>query len=185
MEDPVIITRQAISADAQYADEIVKEMKRSAIERGCGISERKIEYIVQKINEGKAIIAITTKGEWAGFSYYEVWSNGEFISNSGMIVSPAYRKHGVAHEIKEQLFALCRQRYPKAKIFSITSGLSIMKMNTALGFHPVTYNEICQEEVFWKGCASCVNYDVLCSKQHKNCLCTAMLFEPGEVNCEW
>lgn len=184
MEDPVIIIRQAIGADAQYADLIVKEMKRSALERGCGISERKPGYIIEKMNEGKAIIAVTENGEWVGFSYYEIWSNGTFISNSGMIVSPLYRKHGVAHMIKEKVFAMCRAKYPEAKIFSITSGLSIMKMNTELGFEPVTYSEIVQDEVFWKGCSSCVNYDVLCSKGYKNCLCTAMLYEPEAVNFE-
>src|SRR3989337_749927 len=32
----------------------------------------------------------------------------------------------------------------------------------------------------WAGCKSCVNYDILMSKERKNCMCTAMLYDPKD-----
>jgi GNAT superfamily N-acetyltransferase len=177
MENTNIFVRVASEEDARYAEKISDETERSAIARGTGISKRPAEYIVQKMSEGKAVIAIDNNGEWAGFCYFEVWGNGEFISNSGMIVRPDFRKHGIAHMLKKILFDVCRQKYPAAKIFSITTGLAIMHMNSELGFEPVTYSEICQDEGFWQNCKSCVNYDILCRKNRSNCLCTAMLYD--------
>lgn len=177
MDPEGVIIRIAGATDEQYAEAISAETKRSAIERGSGISERPASVIIQKMREGKAIIAVTGNGEWAGFSYIEVWSKSEFVSNSGLIVSPAFRRGGVAAAIKEKIFELSRRKYPEAKIFS-TTGLAIMKMNARLGFEPVTFNEITHEEKFWEGCRSCVNFDILKGKQYKNCLCTAMLFTP-------
>ena len=178
MDPEGVIIRIAGTTDEQYAEAISAETKRSAIERGSGISERPASVIIQKMREGKAIIAVTGNGEWAGFSYIEVWSKGGFVSNSGLIVSPAFRRSGVAAAIKHMIFELSRTKYPEAKIFSITTGLAIMKMNARLGFEPVTFNEITHEERFWEGCRSCVNYDILKGKQCKNCLCTAMLYTP-------
>lgn len=178
MESERIIVRSAIASDVVFADEIIHEMECSAIARGSGISKRSASSIIEKINEGKAIVALTEQGEWAGFSYIETWDNEQFVSNSGLIVSPKYRNNGVASEIKDQIFQLSRSKYPSAKIFSITSGLAIMKMNTHLGFEPVTYAEVAREARFWDGCKSCVNYNVLESKNRCNCLCTAMLFNP-------
>ena len=130
--------------------------------------------------QGKAIIALTDTNEWVGFSYIEVWANGEFVSNSGLIVAPAYRGAGIASTIKAKTFELAKTMYPAAKIFSITTGLAIMKMNARLGFETVTFNEITQEDTFWTGCRSCVNYGILKSKNHQQCLCTAMLYTPGQ-----
>ncbi|AYL94541.1 GNAT family N-acetyltransferase [Mucilaginibacter celer] len=178
MEDERIIVRPAIPADVVFADEIIKEMETSAIARGSGISKRSAASVIEKIDEGKAIVAVTETGEWVGFSYIETWDNGEFVSNSGLIVSPKHRNQGVASEIKNRIFNLSRSKYPWAKIFSITSGLAIMKMNTRLGFEPVTYSEVARETRFWDACKSCVNYDVLQNKNRCNCLCTAMLFDP-------
>jgi hypothetical protein len=178
MEDERIIVRSAIPSDVVYADQIIHEMECSAIARGSGISKRSAASIIEKIDNGKAIVAVTEHGEWAGFSYIETWDDERFVSNSGLIVSPKHRNQGVATEIKNQVFQLSRQKYPSAKVFSITSGLPIMKMNTRLGFEPVTYSEITQDARFWAGCKSCVNYDVLQSKNRCNCLCTAMLFDP-------
>ena len=121
---------------------------------------------------------LTKEGVWAGFSYIEIWSKGEFVSNSGLIVSPAFRGLGVAKAIKEQIFSLAKIKYPGTGIFSITTGLAIMKMNHDLGFEPVTFNEITKGEKFWEGCKSCVNYAVLQNNHCKNCLCTAMLYTP-------
>jgi len=178
MEDERIIVRAAIAADVVFADEIIHEMESSAIARGSGISKRSAASVIEKIDTGKAIVAVTEKGEWAGFSYIETWDDGKFVSNSGLIVSPKHRNQGVASEIKTQIFELSKTKYPSAKIFSITSGLAIMKMNTRLGFEPVTYSEVAREAKFWDGCKSCVNYNVLQSKNRCNCLCTAMLFDP-------
>ncbi len=178
MDEERIIVRSAIPADVIYADEIIREMESSAIVRGSGISKRSAASIIEKIDKGNAIVAVTEEGEWVGFSYIEAWDNEHFISNSGLIVSPKHRHQGIASQIKTQIFNLSRSKYPAAKVFSITSGLAIMKMNTRLGFEPVTYAEVARENTFWDGCKSCVNYDVLQSKQRCNCLCTAMLFDP-------
>jgi hypothetical protein len=178
MEDEGIIVRSAVPSDVVFADQIIREMESSATARGSGISKRSAASVIEKINAGKAIVAVTKKGEWAGFSYIETWENEKFVANSGLIVSPKYRNQGVASQIKTQIFELSRSKYPAAKVFSITSGLAIMKMNSRLGFEPVTYTEIVREAAFWDGCRSCVNYDVLQSKNRCNCLCTAMLFDP-------
>jgi len=174
-----IIVRSARAADVTFANEIIEEMRSSAITRGSGISKRSAESIIEKINDGKAVIAVTKQGEWAGFSYFEIWDDGKFVSNSGLIVSPKHRNQGIASRIKTKVFNLCRKKCPEAKIFSITSGLPIMKMNSRLGFEPVTYSEIVKDPNFWKKCESCVNYQVLESKNRYNCLCTAMLFDPN------
>jgi hypothetical protein len=176
-----IIVRPAEAADVIFAKEITDEMEASAIARGSGIAKRSPESICEKIRAGKAVIAVTNDGRWVGFQYLEVWETGKFISNSGLIVSPKYRNAGVATAIKNKIFQLSRDKYPDACIFSITSGLAIMKLNTALGFEPVTYSEITKDEHFWEGCKSCVNYDVLTGKKKCNCLCTAMLFDPAKM----
>ncbi|PYF73997.1 N-acetyltransferase [Pedobacter nutrimenti] len=179
MNNHLIFIRIATINDIQYAAEIARETESSAIARGSGISKRSPHLIAKKISEGKAVIAVSSTGAWAGFAYFEVWDNGKFISNSGLIVAPAFRNCGVARSIKERIFSLSRKAYPKAKIFSITSGLTIMKMNSALGFEPVTYSEITGNESFWEGCKSCLNYNVLEGKKRCNCLCTAMLYDPA------
>ncbi len=176
-----IIVRPAAAADMIYAKEIADEMESSAITRGSGIAKRSPQSICEKILAGKAVIAVTNDDKLVGFQYLEVWEEGKFVSNSGLIVSPKYRKAGVATAIKRKIFQLSRDRYPNAFIFSITSGLPIMKLNTDLGFEPVTYSEITKDEHFWEGCKSCVNYDILTGKKKCNCLCTAMLFDPAKV----
>ncbi len=181
MEEERIIVRLAEAGDVIFAKEITDEMEASAIARGSGISKRSPESICEKILAGKAVIALTDHGRWVGFQYIEVWENGKFISNSGLIVSPQYRHAGVATAIKKSIFNLSRSKYPNACIFSITSGLAIMKLNTQLGFEPVTYSEITHDEQFWAGCKSCVNYNVLNGKNKCNCLCTAMLFDPAKI----
>lgn len=178
MENQLIFVRIATINDIRYVEEIIKETESSAMVRGTGIAKRSPESVTRKICEGKAVIAVTSTGAWAGFAYFEVWDGGKFVSNSGLIVAPAFRNCGVARAIKERVFQVSRRTYPEARIFSITSGLTIMKMNSALGFQPVTFSEIAKEPGFWEGCRSCVNYDVLHRKDNCNCLCTAMLFDP-------
>ncbi len=155
-------------------------MATSAQARGTGIAKRTPEYIETKIDEGKAVIALTPAGEWVGFCYIETWSHGEYVANSGLIVAPAFRKGGVAKAIKRKIFELSRERYPNAKIFGLTTGLAVMKINSELGYEPVTYSELTPDEAFWAGCKSCVNYDILMSKDRTNCMCTAMLYDPAD-----
>jgi len=132
------------------------------------------------MEEGKAVIATTPSGEWVGFCYIESWEHEKFVANSGLVVSPAFRKNGVATLIKHKVFELSRKKYPDAKIFGLTTGLAVMKINSDLGYEPVTYSELTNDEEFWKGCQSCVNYEILKSKERKNCMCTAMLYDPVE-----
>lgn len=155
-------------------------MEESAKARGTGIAKRSPAYIEKKMDEGKAVIAHTADGTWVGFCYVEAWEHGKYVANSGLIVSPAFRKTGVATEIKRTVFELSRQMFPDAKIFGLTTGLAVMKINSDLGYEPVTYSELTNDEEFWKGCQSCVNFDILTMKQRKNCLCTAMLYDPVE-----
>ena len=175
-----IIIRVATPEDAKYAVTITNEMEESAKARGTGIAKRSPEYVAEKINEGKAVIAVTPEGEWVGFCYIETWSHGEYVANSGLIVAPAFRKSGVAKAIKRRIFDLSREKYPEAKLFGLTTGLAVMKINSELGYEPVTYSELTQDEAFWAGCKSCVNYETLMSKERKNCFCTAMLYDPKD-----
>ena len=175
-----IIVRIANIGDIHFAKLITDEMEASAKARGTGIAKRNPEYIENKMLEGKAVIAITTTNEWVGFCYIETWSHGDYVANSGLIVSPHFRKSGVAKRIKAAVFELSREKYPDAKIFGLTTGLAVMKINSELGYEPVTYSELTQDEAFWAGCKSCVNYDILTLKERKNCLCTAMLYDPAD-----
>ena len=180
MEQSNIIVRVAIPADISYASTITDEMASSAKARGTGIAKRSPEYISQKINEGKAVIAVTKENQWVGFCYIEAWGHEKFVANSGLIVAPEFRKTGIAKSIKQRIFALSREKYPTAKIFGLTTGLAVMKINSDLGYEPVTYSELTDDENFWAGCKSCVNYDILMSKERKNCFCTAMLYDPKD-----
>lgn len=163
-----------------FAQIICDEMASSAKARGTGIAKRTPEYIQQKMREGKAVIAFTEEGIWAGFCYIETWSGTSYVANSGLIVAPEFRKSGLARQIKRKIFELSRKKYPESKIFGLTTGLAVMKINSELGYEPVTYSELTQDENFWAGCKSCVNYDILMSKDRKNCLCTAMLYDPKD-----
>ncbi len=161
-----------------FAKQICEEMASSARVRGTGISKRKPEQIMQKILDKKAVIAISEAGEWAGFCYIEAWENNRFVSNSGLIVAPRFRQSGLGRAIKRKIFELSRQRFPNARIFGLTTGAAVMKINSELGYEPAVYSEIPHDEKFWEGCKSCVNYPILLSKNKKNCLCTAMVFDP-------
>ena len=177
-----IITREAIASDASYAAQIADEMEASAKARGTGIAKRTPEYLATKMAEGKAVISLMPDGTWVGFCYIEAWGHGKFVANSGLIVSPDFRKTGVATQIKRRVFNLSRTMFPDAKIFGLTTGLAVMKMNSELGYVPVTYSELTDDQEFWTGCKSCVNYEILMSKERKNCLCTGMLYDPAKEN---
>src|SRR5215216_4314128 len=170
----------ATAQHVDYAQVICDEMAESAKARGTGIAQRSPEYVANKMLEGKAVIALHKDGTWAGFCYIETWSHGDFVANSGLIVSPPFRKAGLAKAIKHKIFELSRTKYPEAKLFGLTTGLAVMKINSDLGYEPVTYSELTQDEKFWEGCKSCVNYEILMSKDRKNCMCTAMLYDPKD-----
>lgn len=178
------IVQVALPEHRVFAEEIVTEMAESAKARGTGIAKRSPEYISNKMQEGKSVIAFHKDGSWAGFCYIETWSHGQFVANSGLVVSPKYRKAGLAKAIKNEVFGLSRRLFPKAKIFGLTTGLAVMKINSDLGYEPVTYSELTQDEEFWKGCQSCVNFEILKMKERKNCMCTAMLYDPAEKKHE-
>jgi hypothetical protein len=164
----------------KYAKEICTEMEASAKVRGTGIAKRTPEYVERKMREGKAVIALDEQGRFAGFSYIESWSHELFVANSGLIVNPEYRKSGLARQIKKRVFELSRKKYPKAKIFSITTSLAVLKLNSEIGYKPVTFSELTDDDAFWKGCEACVNYDILQRNNRRMCLCTGMLYDPAK-----
>lgn len=167
-----------------YAEEICRLMEESANVRGTGIAKRKPEYIQNKMLEGKAVIAFH-EDKLAGFCYIESWGDKKFVANSGLIVAPEYRKSGLARMIKRNAFKLSREKFPEAKIFGITTSLAVMKINSELGYKPVTFSELTNDDAFWKGCESCVNYDILQRNNRRMCLCTAMLFDPTKIKTKF
>jgi hypothetical protein len=161
----------------KYVNDILITIQESAKVRGTGIAKRKPEYIQAKILEGKAIIALSGD-DFAGFCYIETWGHGQFVANSGLIVKPEYRGNGLAKMIKQETFKLSKEKFPGAKLFGLTTGLAVMKINSSLGYRPVTFSELTTDTAFWDGCKSCVNFDILERTNKKNCLCTGMLYDP-------
>ena len=161
-----------------FAEEVCTLIEVSAKQRGTGIAKRSPDYIRLKMSENKAIIAISETNELVGFCYIESWSNKEYAANSGLIVNPEYRGMGVGARIKKKAFEHSKKMFPNAKLFGLTTSLPVMKINSELGYIPVTYDHLTKDEAFWKGCQSCVNFQVLTSKERKNCLCTAMMYDP-------
>lgn len=162
-----------------YVDTILQTIADAAKVRGTGIAKRTHEYLATKMKEAKAVIALSN-GRFAGFSYIETWGNKTYVTTSGLIVHPDFRGLGVAKRIKDLTFSLARVRWPHAKIFSLTSGAAVMAMNTRLGYQPVTFADLTDDESFWRGCEGCVNVDVLHRTGRKYCICTAMLYDPEE-----
>jgi GNAT superfamily N-acetyltransferase len=167
----------ADSSHEVYVDTVLETIEAAAKVRGTGIAVRTHDYLATKMKEGKAIIALAGD-EFAGFTYIESWGNKQYVATSGLIVTEKYRGIGLAKRIKEASFALALLRWPKAKLFSLTSGAAVMKMNTELGYVPVTFAELTDDEAFWRGCEGCVNHDVLVRTERKFCICTAMLYDP-------
>ena len=162
-----------------YVDTILQTIADAAKVRVTGIAKRTHEYLATKMKEAKAVIALSN-GRFAGFSYIETWGNKTYVTTSGLIVHPDFRGIGVAKRIKDLTFSLARVRWPHAKIFSLTSGAAVMAMNTHLGYQPVTFADLTDDESFWRGCEGCVNVDVLHRTGRKYCICTAMLYDPEE-----
>ncbi len=160
-----------------YVTAINDAIDNAAKARGTGIARRTNEYITGKIRDGKAIIALNRE-EFVGFCYIESWGHQKFVANSGLIVVPAYRGLGVAKRIKKAAFDLSRRRFPRAKLFGLTTGEQVMRINTSLGYVPVTFAKLTDDEEFWAGCKSCVNYDILQRTNMTKCLCTGMIYDP-------
>jgi len=160
----------------------VKAIENAIIEasrvKGTGLAKRSREYLSAKINEGKAVIAYTSDEEFAGFCYIESWEHKKFVANSGLIVLDNFRGNGLAMKIKKEAFRLSRSMFPEARMFGLATSLAVMKINSSLGYKPVTFSELTREDEFWKGCESCSYYDILVRTNRTHCLCTAMLFDP-------
>lgn len=164
----------------KYVKAINDAIDDAAKARGTGIARRTDEYIADKIKQGKAIIALNRE-EFVGFCYIESWGHEKFVANSGLIVKAAYRGFGVAKKIKRAAFDLSRKKFPHAKLFGLTTGEQVMRINTSLGYVPVTFAKLTDDEQFWAGCKSCVNYDILLRTNMTKCLCTAMVYDPEAV----
>lgn len=177
MNNDQVTVMFATEEHIKYADLIVNLIYESALQRGTGIARRSPDYIVDKIRGEKAVVALAGD-RLIGFSYIESWGHGDYVATSGLIVDPEFRKLGLAARIKNKTFELARRRFPYAKIFSITTSLPVMKLNARLGYVPVTFSELTQDEEFWKGCEGCKNYDILLRNDRRMCLCYGMLYDP-------
>ena len=169
----------ADASHEKYVDFILKTIEDAAKVRGTGIAKRTHEYLTTKMKEAKAVIALSGD-KFAGFSYIETWGNKQYVTTSGLIVHPDFRGLGLAKRIKDMTFTLARTRWPHAKIFSLTSGAAVMAMNTQLGYKPVTFADLTDDEAFWRGCEGCINVDVLKRTDRKYCICTGVLYDPEE-----
>ncbi|MFL5787389.1 MAG: N-acetyltransferase [Flavisolibacter sp.] len=172
-----LVIRVSNKNDLRYVQTIVNEIELASTDPSTSILKRSPQLIASKLENGEAIIAVTKSGTWVGFCYLQLWSEGKFVANCGLVVAPAFRRIGVANLIKKQIVALSREIYPQAKLFGLTTSLAVMKINSDLGYKPVTYSEITTDTGFWAGCRNCPNHAILEKRKGKNCLCTAMLFE--------
>jgi GNAT superfamily N-acetyltransferase len=163
----------------KYASIICDTIESSALMRGTGIAKRTPEYIQKKMENKDAVIALDN-GVFAGFCYIESWQDSNYVAHSGLIVHPDYRNLGLAKKIKSKVFDYSLEKYPNAKVFGITTGLAVMKINSEIGYKPVPFSELTTDPSFWKGCQTCTNYEILKSKDNKLCLCTGMLFDPKD-----
>lgn len=179
MNNQAISVIFAEAEHAKYAERICDLIYESALQRGTGIAKRSPEYIAAKIKGGKAVVALDGE-RLVGFSYIECWEHGDFVATSGLIVDPEYRHLGLAERIKRRTFELARRRFPYAKLFSITTSLPVMKLNSRMGYVPVTFSELTEDDEFWKGCEGCCNYDILQRNNRRMCLCTGMLYDPAK-----
>jgi hypothetical protein len=176
----VIIT-VANSSHFRHAQTICNMMTEAALVRGTGIAKRKPEYIRNKMDEGHAIIALDGNIP-IGFCYIESWEGQKYVANSGLITHPDYRNIGLAKAIKTAIFTLSKETFPQAKLFGITTSMAVMKINSNLGYKPVTFSELTQDEKFWNGCKSCTNYDILERTNKTMCICTGMVCDLSQIN---
>jgi hypothetical protein len=164
-----------------YVPDIKQALIRASHQKNTGIAVRSSSYLTEKIREGKSVIAFSDDGTWAGFCYIESWGHKRFVANSGLVVSPDFRGVGLAGEIKKRALELSGKLFPGAKLFGLTTSLAVMKINSRLGYKPVTFSELTDDEQFWKGCETCPYYDILVRTGRTHCLCTAMILDPAEA----
>ena len=163
-----------------FVTEVEKALLEASKQKGTGIAVRDSAYLTQKIQEGKAVIAYSDEGQWAGFCYIESWGHNKYVANSGLIVSSRFRGVGLAGEIKKRALDLSAVLFPGAKLFGLTTSLAVMKINSGLGYNPVTFSELTDDNQFWKGCETCPYYDILVRTKRDDCLCTAMIMDPAD-----
>lgn len=169
----------ATSGDHSYAAEIANEMAYSSARRGNGIAHRTPEYVMKKMDEGIAVIAVNTdNGAWAGFCYLEVWQHQKYVANSGLIVAPGYRGTGISKEIKITLFNHCRAGFPEAKLFSLSTSPAVIHVNESLGYKAVSFAELMNDDLFLTGCQSWVNYNDLMDREQTHLPYVAMVYDP-------
>lgn len=178
------IVRSAGTTDLRFVDRIVEEIFNASQKKGAGIAVRTNEYISSKILEGKAVIAVTESGRWAGFCYIESWGHKKYVANSGLIVADEFRGFGLAKAIKKKAMYISFQLFPGARLFGLTTSLAVMKINSDLGYKPVTFSELTDDNEFWKGCESCSYYDILVRTKRTHCLCTGMIKAPEKTEAE-
>ena len=176
MSGDKIIVRVSNITDLVYVNTITDEIDKASADPSTSILKRSASLIAEKIMSGNAIIAVTTTGKWVGFCYLQEWSHGKFVANCGLVVAAKFRRMGIALRIKKQIVVLSKKIYPEAKLFGLTTSLAVMKVNTDLGYKPVTYASITNDDGFWSGCRQCANYAILEARERKNCLCTAMMY---------
>jgi len=174
------IVRNAVNTDLSYVEQIVSAIVEASQKKGTGIAVRTPEYISDKIEGGKAVIALTDSGKWAGFCYIESWGHNKYVANSGLVVEPTFRGQGLAGAIKEKAMLLSFSVFPGARLFGLTTSLEVMKINSNLGYQPVTFSELTDDDEFWKGCESCPYYDILVRTRRVHCLCTGMVKKQGQ-----
>lgn len=175
-----IIITIASEQNLSMIPQIEEGLLKASQQKGTGIAVRSSEYLKEKIIQGKAIIAYTNKGDWAGFCYIESWGHNKYVANSGLIVAPEFRGIGLAGEIKKRALELSARLFPGAKLFGLTTSLAVMKINSTLGYNPVTFSELTDDDQFWKGCETCPYYDILVRTKRDDCLCTAMIMDPNK-----
>ncbi len=170
----------ASAAHMKYLPEVEHALLEASFQKGTGIAVRSNTYLTEKIMEGKAVIAYSKEGKWAGFCYIESWGHNKYVANSGLIVASEFRGMGLANEIKKRALELSAELFPGAKLFGLTTSLAVMKINSGLGYKPVTFSELTDDDQFWKGCETCPYYDILVRTKRDDCLCTAMIMDPAE-----
>ncbi len=172
---------QAEKKHLSYVTEISQMIYLETLNKGIGLARRSQEYLSDKIKTAKSVIALD--GEIVvGFCYIESWGHKKFVANSGLIIHKRYRKNGLAKAIKRKAFEISRNRFPSAKIFGLTTNLAVMMINSDLQYRPVTFSMLTNDSEFWEACRTCPNYDIFQRTGGKNCLCTAMVFDPKRKN---
>lgn len=166
-----------------FAREIELLFEQVTNEKSIGINLKKGQYIGEKIIKGDAIIA-TKQGRLAGFCYLRNRNNDDYVSISGIVVVPQFRRLGLAKMMIEEIFQVARKKYPKAKLFSLTTSPEVMRINSIHGYKTVNYSKLSTSNKFWAECSDCLNYNFLQKNNNTRCLCSAMLFNPFNFNIE-